>query len=458
MKLVRKFAVSKLDKLDYKKINFILLQLVQALKYEDNKDSPLTNFLIEKCSNNIELATSFYWFLKVEKDNSDQKGKKDKEEPKIITIYKEIFNNFVEKIKNNEEIFNNIQRQEEFHNNLLKISSELTKYKKAESKKNRVREILNNTEDGLGKEMIKNYPLPLYPRSEVCGTEPEKCTVFASAKCPVKYEFKITQETAKYLKKDKDDEDKHSNYGVIFKNGDDIRQDQLILQIISFMDTLLRDVQLNFEFTTYKVLATSKESGFVEFVGDSDTIFNILKKDKKIEQYIKKYSSQSEQIFQQHLKSYIISCAGYCVVTYLLAIGDRHLENLMIDQKGKLFHIDFGYILGKDPKPYPPPIKICNEMVECINDKEEFKNLCVKCFLILRNNARLIVNMFYLMKDSGIPEVNNIDNLNKLYNRFESELTTQQAANALMSKIEDSLSALAPKIFEKIHSWAVYWK
>jgi hypothetical protein len=62
------------------------------------------------------------------------------------------------------------------------------------------------------------------------------------------------------------------------------------------------------------------------------------------------------------------------------------------------------------------------------------------------------------MKDSGIPEVNNIENLNKLYNRFESELTTQQAANALMSKIEDSLSALAPKIFEKIHAWAVYWK
>ena len=27
-------------------------------------------------------------------------------------------------------------------------------------------------------------------------------------------------------------------------------------------------------------------------------------------------------------------------------------------------HIDFGFILGKDPKPYPPPIKLCKEMVE----------------------------------------------------------------------------------------------
>ena len=30
---------------------------------------------------------------------------------------------------------------------------------------------------------------------------------------------------------------------------------------------------------------------------------------------------------------------------------------------GKLFHIDFGYILGRDPKPLPPPMKLSKEMV-----------------------------------------------------------------------------------------------
>ena len=30
---------------------------------------------------------------------------------------------------------------------------------------------------------------------------------------------------------------------------------------------------------------------------------------------------------------------------------------------GNLFHVDFGYILGRDPKPLPPPMKLSKEMV-----------------------------------------------------------------------------------------------
>ncbi len=38
----------------------------------------------------------------------------------------------------------------------------------------------------------------------------------------------------------------------------------------------------------------------------------------------------------------------------------------MYSVSGKVFHVDFGYILGRDPKPMPPPMKLSKEMVEAM--------------------------------------------------------------------------------------------
>ena len=48
---------------------------------------------------------------------------------------------------------------------------------------------------------------------------------------------------------------------VMFKLGDDLRQDQLILQLITLMDRILRRENLDLKLSPYNVLACSSNHG-----------------------------------------------------------------------------------------------------------------------------------------------------------------------------------------------------
>lgn len=72
--------------------------------------------------------------------------------------------------------------------------------------------------------------------------------------------------------------------------------------------------------------------------------------------------------------------------------------------------VDFGYILGRDPKPFPPPVKVCREMVDAMGGPNSphynrFKSLCYTAFIGLRKNANLILNLIALMVDANIQDI-----------------------------------------------------
>lgn len=213
------------------------------------------------------------------------------------------------------------------------------------------------------KENRDPVPLPSRPDIFVNGVRPETATMFKSALYPALLEFHVdgTMPT-----KDHDVDSTLTSYKVMIKTGDDLRQDQLIIMMIQLMDGLLKRCALDLCLTPYSIIATSTTSGLVEFVDKSMPVSQVLSKfNGSIMQFFQSVAPQKGakyDIQPDVLSAYIRSCAGYCVITYLLGVGDRHLDNIMLRTSGHFFHIDFGFIFGRDPKPLPPVFRLTREV------------------------------------------------------------------------------------------------
>tara|TARA_Y100000389_G_scaffold204843_1_gene260089 strand:+ start:3040 stop:4950 length:1911 start_codon:yes stop_codon:yes gene_type:complete len=188
---------------------------------------------------------------------------------------------------------------------------------------------------------------------------------------------------------------------------EDLRKDKIIVSIISLVDTILKlKANLDLKIIKYNVLPITKDSGFIEIVDDAETIFNINKCKKfSILNYI--LENNSDMTIDQIRDNFTKSCAAYSVISYLLGFGDRHLDNIMVTKSGILFHIDFSFIMGEDPKMLSPEIRVIPEMIDAMggqNSKhyEQFKQYCTICYNTLRQYYGLFkiqLSMLYKYRD-----------------------------------------------------------
>jgi len=314
--------------------------------------------------------------------------------------------------------------------------------------------------------------LPLDPTAAVVGALPERSTVFKSALSPISVTFRALLRPPAgsgggASSSTSSDGGGGGSYAIIFKSGDDLRQDQMVLAMLRLMDSLLRAQGLDLQLTAYRVLATAPSEGMVERVAACAPLADILKEQRgDIRRFLAQFhpdSSAPYGIAPAVLERFVKSCAGYCVAMYLMGVGDRHLDNLMLRTDGALFHIDFGYILGRDPKPFPPPMKLCKEMVEAMGGAdsrlyERFRVLCCEAFNILRASSNLILNLLLLMVDAGVADLKTEQDVLKVTEKLRLDLSDEEAALYFQELISESVSSLFPQINETIHRWAQYWR
>lgn len=293
--------------------------------------------------------------------------------------------------------------------------------------------------------LFEPVALPLEGLPVVDGIVPEESTVFSSSMSPLLLAFRTVE--GKVVK-------------IIYKCGDDIRQDHMVLQVIRFMNGVLHDAKVNLCIKTYDVTPTGPSEGLIEYVSAKPVSQLVAVKGALKALLGKDVSgiglSPPENGFYDRTKvnHFVRSLAGYTVFTYVLCIGDRHLDNVLVTEDGHFLHIDYGFV-GREPKPFAPPVKLTWEIVEALGGKssgyyQTLINLALKAYKVLRSRRVDILAYIHSLCIHGVADVK-VELLECIEKRFHPHLSEAEAAAQFISDLERGFEDFLPRFMDAMH-------
>lgn len=509
---IRAYAVQLLDELTDAGIRPYLLQLVQCLKHESYHDSALARFLVCRAIANPDMIGHIlYWLLKSEVHINNVRDR-----------FSLILGEYLRAV--DPAVRTELGHQGFVMRRLVKIAENIS-HAKGKHAKAMLHEELRKLA------LPHTFQLPLSPDVICDGIDIEECRVMDSKKKPLWLVFNAIDYCDVQNSKGGDEVSDtgklaHFKFPVLFKAGDDLRQDQLTLQLLSIMDSIWKTNGLDLQLAPYACVATGDQIGFLEVVQHSTTLASVVKDGTALDRgksglmarfaaakkavnnkdYLKVWlSKQAEKSYrsgkilnpmllsqrttenkekaaqearlqfgtvdaieQKIKRSFMMSCAGYCVATFVLGIGDRHNDNLMISKGGRFFHIDFGHFLGNFKSKYGvkrerAPFVFTNAMAEALGGTEsslfrEFQETCGQALNIMRTQGDLLISLFRLMISCGIPELEHEDDILYLENKlmlglndvsatekFKQEIT--MSMNTKTTRYNDAVSFFPSRIF-----------
>lgn len=158
----------------------------------------------------------------------------------------------------------------------------------------------------------------------------------------------------------------------------------------------------------------------------------------------------------------MISTAAYCVASYVLGLGDRHNDNLMMTRSGHFFHIDFGHIVGnfkskmgvkreRAPFVFTPAMKA---VMSGDHQYEAFVDLCCDVYNILREHSVLLVSLFSLAIPCNLPELQEEKDVMWVYEKLLVGSSDEAATEHFKKQLEISLNTRGTRLNDAAHMLA----
>lgn len=238
-----------------------------------------------------------------------------------------------------------------------------------------------------------------------------------------------------------------SRHKVLMKgSNDDLRQDAIMEQVFQQVNSILqREKQmrkLNLTINTYTVIPLGPRAGIIEFVTNSLSLHQVLtalhvndrisfnearNEMKRVQtksngERLRIYNKLTEEIRPQlrHFffdsfpdpnqwfeakKTYTKGIATTSILGYILGLGDRHLNNILLDHRtGRPTHIDLGIAFDQGrllPIPEMVPFRLTRDIVDgfgVTGVEGLYRRSCEHTYSVLRDNYEKVMHVLNILK------------------------------------------------------------
>ncbi|XP_041263633.1 phosphatidylinositol 4-kinase beta-like, partial [Onychostruthus taczanowskii] len=209
---------------------------------------------------------------------------------------------------------------------------------------------------------------------------------------------------------------------VIVKCGDDLRQELLAFQVLKQLQSIWEQERVPLWIRPYKILVISADSGMIEPVLSAVSLHQIKKQSQLslLDYFLQEHGSSNSESFLSAQRNFVRSCAGYCLVCYLLQVKDSpfpRAPQVMGGLDGDMFNY--------------------------------YKMLMLQGLIAARKHMDRVLQMVEIMQQgSQLPCFHGSSTIRHLKERFHMNLTEEQLQLLVEQLVDGSMRSITTKLYD----------